>query len=378
MTELLLQENPERFVILPIKYSKIWQAYLKHKAAIWDVDEVDLAQDRYDWTTKLDDEERHFISHVLAFFAASDGIVLENLLVNFMQEIQIPEARAFYGFQTFMENIHSEMYSRLIDTLIKNPEEKDRLLHAIDTIPVVGKKADWAIKWIGNVTKSYFDDLPTEAKNEMHQLKAFFDSGSAPGPFPKELQTWMNTTKKPFAERLVAFAAVEGIFFSGSFCSIYWLKERDDFGGIVMPGLIQSNELIARDEGMHQDFACLLYGMLENKLSQDRVYEIISEAVVIEKEFITEAIPCDLINMNADAMKQYIEFVANRLLVSLGYKPLYMDQNKRGEPVDCPFKFMENIGQDNKSNFFEKKVTEYQKANVMGNNKKVVFNVGKF
>jgi len=288
------------------------------------------------------------------------------LLVNFMQEIQIPEARAFYGFQTFMENIHSEMYARMIDTLIKNDEEKTRLLHAIETIPVVKKKADWAIKWIGNVTKAYFDDLPETVQREL-QIAAS----------SKETIEWMQIRKKPFAERLVAFAAVEGIFFSGSFCSIYWLKERDESGGIVMKGLIQSNELISRDEGMHQDFACLLYEMLENKLSQERVFQIIGEAVEIEKEFITEAIPCDLINMNASAMIQYIEFVANRLLISLGYKPMYLDPVKN-EPVECPFKFMENIGQDNKSNFFEKKVTEYQKANVMGTNKKVVFNIAKF
>jgi ribonucleoside-diphosphate reductase beta chain len=364
--ELLLQDNPERFVILPIKYDKIWHAYLEHKGALWDVNEVDLSQDPHDWNDKLDADERYFLSHILAFFAASDGIVLENLVVNFMKEIQIPEARSFYGFQTFMENIHSEMYSRLIDTLIKNPEEKYRLLHAIDTIPVVRKKADWAVKWIGNLNKTYFDDLPTCVKTALTSNKKL----------TKETKVWMSEQKRPFAERLIAFAAVEGIFFSGSFCSIFWLKERDDLDGSIMPGLIQSNELIARDEGMHQEFACLLYTMISNKLPQERVHQIIEEAVEIEKEFITEAIPCNLINMNSQLMKTYIEFVANRLVKSLGYEPIY--KNSDGEYVECPFKFMDNLGQDNKGNFFEKKITEYQKANVLGKNKTIRFDVTKF
>lgn len=365
MAETLLQDNPERFVILPIKYPKIWKAYEDHKAAIWDVPEVDLTQDPSDWNEKLDADERHFISHVLAFFAASDGIVLENLLANFAKEIQIPEARAFYSFQGFIENVHSEMYSRLIDTLIKDKQEKTRLLHAIDTIPVVAKKAEWAIKWIGNLNNTYFEDLPDCAKTDL--LKSDMSA---------ETRKWVQQFKRPFAERLVAFAAVEGIFFSGSFCSIYWLKERDDLDGAIMPGLVQSNELIARDEGLHQDFACLLYEMIDNKLPQERIHQIISEAVEIEKEFITEAIPCDLINMNAQLMKQYIEFVANRLCIALGYQPIYKDEN--GEPVENTFKFMENIGQDNKGNFFERKITEYQRANTLGKNKKISFSVKNF
>jgi ribonucleoside-diphosphate reductase beta chain len=256
----------------------------------------------------MNDGERHFISHILAFFAASDGIVNENLAVNFMSEVQLPEARCFYGFQIMMENIHSETYALLIDTYIKNPEEKNRLFHAIDTVPAVKKKAEWALRWITN--------------------------GS-------------------FAERLVAFAAVEGIFFSGSFCSIFWLKKRG-----LMPGLTFSNELISRDEGLHCEFACLLYKMLQNKLAETAVKNIITDAVTIEKEFITEALPVDLIGMNAKLMQQYIEFVADRWLVELGYNKVYNATN--------PFDFMEMISLQGKTNFFEKRVGDYQKAGVMG------------
>ena len=256
----------------------------------------------------LTDGERHFVSHVLAFFAASDGIVNENLAVNFMSEVQLPEARCFYGFQIMMENIHSETYALLIDTYIKDVQEKDRLFHAIDTIPAVKKKSDWALRWI--------------------------EQGS-------------------FAERLVAFAAVEGIFFSGSFCSIFWLKKRG-----LMPGLTFSNELISRDEGMHCEFACLLYGMLSNKLSKEAVYSIISDAVAIEKEFITEALPVALIGMNAKLMQQYIEFVADRWLGELGYPKMYNTAN--------PFDFMEMISLQGKTNFFEKRVGDYQKSGVLG------------
>jgi ribonucleoside-diphosphate reductase beta chain len=260
-TELLLKENKDRFVILPINYPRIWEQYKKHEASFWTAEEIDLSGDMKDWNA-LNDGERHFISHVLAFFAASDGIVNENLAVNFMSEVQLPEARCFYGFQIMMENIHSETYALLIDTYIKDPKEKTRLFHAIDTVPAVRKKAEWALRWI--------------------------DNGS-------------------FAERLVAFAAVEGIFFSGSFCSIFWMKKRG-----LMPGLTFSNELISRDEGLHCEFACLLYGMLQNKLTEKEVHGIISDAVAIEKEFITDALPVDLIGMNAKLMQQYIEFVADR------------------------------------------------------------------
>lgn len=304
--EVLLKENKDRFVILPINYPKIWEQYKKHEASFWTAEEIDLSADLKDWES-MNEGERHFISHVLAFFAASDGIVNENLAVNFMSEVQLPEARCFYGFQIMMENIHSETYALLIDTYIKDPVEKDRLFHAIDTVPAVTKKAEWALRWIQN--------------------------GS-------------------FAERLVAFAAVEGIFFSGSFCSIFWLKKRG-----LMPGLTFSNELISRDEGMHCEFACLLYSMLQNKLTEQQVHQIIGDAVVIEKEFISEALPVSLIGMNATLMQQYIEFVADRWLTELGYTKLFNASN--------PFDFMEMISLQGKTNFFEKRVGDYQKAGVM-------------
>jgi ribonucleoside-diphosphate reductase beta chain len=304
--EVLLRENKDRFVILPINYPAIWEMYKKHEASFWTAEEIDLSDDQKHWDN-LSDGERHFVSHVLAFFAASDGIVNENLAVNFMSEVQVPEARCFYGFQIMMENIHSETYALLIDSYIKNPTEKDRLFHAIDTVPCVKRKAEWALKWINNGN---------------------------------------------FAQRLVAFAAVEGIFFSGSFCSIFWLKKRG-----LMPGLTFSNELISRDEGLHCEFACLLYSMLSNKLSKEEVTEIIADAVVIEKEFITDALPVRLIGMNADLMGQYIEFVADRWLVELGYDKLYNASN--------PFDFMEMISLQGKTNFFEKRVGDYQKSGVL-------------
>lgn len=309
--EILLKENKDRFVILPINYPEIWAKYKQHEASFWTAEEIDLGSDQKDWEG-LNDGERHFISHILAFFAASDGIVNENLAVNFMSEVQLPEARCFYGFQIMMENIHSETYALLIDTYIKDPAEKDRLFHAIDTVPAVKKKAEWALRWI--------------------------DNGS-------------------FAERLVAFAAVEGIFFSGSFCSIFWLKKRG-----LMPGLTFSNELISRDEGLHCEFACLLYGMLKNKMSQEQIHQIISDAVTIEKEFITEALPVALIGMNAKLMQQYIEFVADHWLDALGCDKIYHSTN--------PFDFMEMISLQGKTNFFEKRVGDYQKAGVMGGGNK--------
>jgi len=306
-TEPLLVENPNRFVLLPIVHDDIWHMYKKHEASFWTAEEIDLSQDLKDWDN-LNEGERHFISHVLAFFAASDGIVNENLAANFLHEVQYPEAKCFYGFQVMMENIHSETYSLLIDTYIKDTATKHHLLNAIQTVPCVQKKAQWALRWI-------------KSDN--------------------------------FAERLVAFAAVEGIFFSGSFCAIFWLKKRG-----LMPGLSFSNELISRDEGLHCDFACLLYTRhLQNKLSKDRVLEIITDAVAIEQEFICEALPVDLIGMNAKLMSQYIEFVADRLLVELGYAKHYH--------VTHPFDFMEMISLQGKTNFFEKRVGEYQKAGVM-------------
>ena len=306
-TEKILQENKDRFVLFPIKYHDIWEMYKKAESSFWTAEEIDLLQDLQDWNNKLNKDEKHFIKHVLAFFAASDGIVNENLAVNFLNEVQFPEARCFYGFQVMIENIHSETYSLLIDTYIKDPEEKDKLFHAIDTIPCVGKKAEWALRWIKN--------------------------GS-------------------FVERLIAFAAVEGIFFSGSFCSIFWLKKRG-----LMPGLSFSNELISRDEGLHCDFACLLYTRyIENKLPEETVKQIITDAVSIEKEFVVDAIPVKLIGMNADLMCQYIEFVADRLLAALGCSKVYNATN--------PFDFMEMISLQGKTNFFEKRVSEYKKAAV--------------
>ncbi|MFO0322671.1 MAG: ribonucleoside-diphosphate reductase small subunit [Bacteroidota bacterium] len=306
--EPILIENKDRFVIFPIKHNDIWEFYKKSEASFWTAEEIDLSNDLVDWNNKLNDNERHFIKHVLAFFAASDGIVNENLAINFLNEVQYPEARFFYGFQIMMENIHSETYSLLIDTYIKDPVEKDKLLHAVETVPCVGKKAEWALTWIQN--------------------------GS-------------------FAERLIAFAAVEGIFFSGSFCSIFWLKKRG-----LMPGLSFSNELISRDEGLHCDFACMLYAdHVKHKLPTDQVLKIISDAVVIEKEFVSEAIPVRLIGMNADLMCQYIEFCADRLLLALGCDKFYNASN--------PFDFMEMISLQGKTNFFEKRVAEYQKSGVM-------------
>jgi ribonucleoside-diphosphate reductase beta chain len=305
--EPILKENKDRFVLFPIVHNDIWEFYKKAEASFWTSEEIDLGQDLKDWEN-LNDGERHFISHVLAFFAASDGIVNENLAENFVAEVQYTEAKFFYGFQIAMENVHSETYSLLIDTYIKDNAEKDRLLHAIDTMDLVKKKAEWALRWIEN--------------------------GS-------------------FQERLIAFAAVEGIFFSGSFCSIFWLKKRG-----LMPGLSFSNELISRDEGLHCDFACLLYNNhLKNKLPESTVIELIKDAVEIEKEFVTEALPVKLIGMNADLMCQYIEFVADRLLEELQCPRVFKAKN--------PFDFMEMISLQGKTNFFEKRVAEYQKAGVM-------------
>ena len=316
--EPLLQENPNRFVLFPIEHDDIWAFYKKAEASFWTAEEIDLHQDLSDWDNKLNDNERHFIKHVLAFFAASDGIVNENLAENMVNEVQYTEAKFFYGFQIMMENIHSETYSLLIDTYIKDAKEKKYLLNAIETLDCVKKKADWAFRWIDQAS---------------------------------------------FAERLIAFAAVEGIFFSGSFCSIFWLKKRG-----LMPGLSFSNELISRDEGMHCDFACLLYLQhIQNKLPKDKIQTIITDAVEIEKEFVSDAIPVNLIGMNASLMCQYIEFVADRLLVSLGNTKVYNVEN--------PFPWMDLISLQGKTNFFEKRVGDYQKAGVMADKDKQVFSM---
>ncbi|KAK2069305.1 hypothetical protein P8C59_003896 [Phyllachora maydis] len=313
--EPLLRENPQRFVLFPIQYHEIWQMYKKAEASFWTAEEIDLSKDLHDWNNRIKDDEKYFISHILAFFAASDGIVNENLVERFSSEVQIPEARCFYGFQIMMENIHSETYSLLIDTYVKDPAQKTHLFNAVDTIPCIRKKADWALKWIADKDAS-------------------------------------------FAQRLVAFAAVEGIFFSGAFASIFWLKKRG-----LMPGLTFSNELISRDEGLHTDFACLLFSHLHHRPSKDLIRDIIVDAVKIEQEFLTEALPCALLGMNSTLMKQYIEFVADRLLVALGNEKIYRSSN--------PFDFMENISLGGKTNFFEKRVGEYQKAGVMASTKKV-------
>ena len=307
--EPLLRENPQRYVMFPIEDQAIFDMYKKQVDCFWRVEEVDLSKDLATWET-LSDPERHFISMILAFFAASDGIVLENIAGRFMTDVQLSEARAFYGFQIAMENIHSEMYSLLIEKYITDATEKAKLFHALDEFPCIRKKADWALKWISD-------------------------------------------KRSNFASRLVAFACVEGIFFSGAFCSIYWLKSRQ-----LMPGLCFSNELISRDEALHTEFAVLLYSRLERKLSKSRVYDIVKEAVSIEKEFILDALPCRLIGMNSDAMSQYIEFVADRLVLQLGYDKIYDAKN--------PFAFMEMISIEGKTNFFEKRVGEYALANKSG------------
>ena len=318
LEEPILKENPNRFVLFPIQHSDIWEMYKKQEASIWTAEELDLSPDLVDWESKLNDDERFFIKHVLAFFAASDGIVNENLAENFLSEVQYTEAKFFYGFQVMMENIHSETYSLLIDTYIKDTKEKNYLFNAIETFEPVKKKADWAMRWI--------------------------DNGS-------------------YAERLVSFAAVEGIFFSGSFCSIFWLKKRG-----LMPGLTFSNELISRDEGLHCDFACMLYNNhLVNKLPKEEVQKIIADAVEIEKEFVTESLPVRLIGMNSDLMSQYIEFVADRLLTELGNDKIYNTSN--------PFDFMDMINLQGKTNFFEKRVGEYQKAGVLNNENNTTFSL---
>jgi len=307
--EPLLKENPDRYTMFPVQFPEVWVLYKKAVASFWTVEEVDLSMDMHDWA-KLSDNERRFIKHVLAFFASSDGIIMENLAARFMSEVQAPEARAFYGFQIAIENVHSEMYSLLLDTYVRDNEERHKLFRAIHTIPCIQKKAAWALKWINN--------------------------------------------SDSFAERLVAFACVEGIHFSGSFCAIFWLKKRG-----LMPGLSFSNVLISRDEGLHTDFACLLYSLLHHRLDVQRVHEIVREAVDLELEFCCDALSVELVGMNAELMGQYIKFVADRLLVALGVPKLYEVRN--------PFDWMEMISLEGKANFFECRVGEYQRAGVMAN-----------
>ena len=311
--EPMLMEEENRYVLFPIKYHDFWKAYKETLSVVWTVEEIDLSNDYRDWI-KLNENQQHFIKYILAFFAGSDGIVLENLGIRFFKEMKVPEAKCFYGFQIAMENVHSETYSLLIDTYIKDEVEKDFLFNAIDNIPCIKKKGDWAIKWI-------------------------------------------NDTDSCFAQRLIAFAAVEGIFFSGAFCAIYWLKDLK-----VMPGLTFSNELISRDESYHTLFAIMVYKRLKHKLDESVIHNIIKEAVEIEKEFIIHAIPCSMIGMNSQLMSEYIEFCADRLVVQLGYQKIYNSKN--------PFDFMERISLNGKTNFFEKRVGEYSKAGVSNNQKK--------
>ena len=319
LQEPLLTNNEERFVIFPIKHPDIWARYKQHMSVFWTPEEIDLSKDLAHWE-KLNDNERHFIKHILGFFAGSDGIVMENLATRFTREVQWPEAKFFYGCQNLLEAVHSETYSLLIDTYIHDPKEKSDILRAIETIPCVKKKADWAMQWI-------------------------------------------ESPDADFGTRLLAFAAVEGIFFSGAFCAIFWLKQRG-----IMPGLTLSNEFIARDEGIHTDFACLLYSKLVNRLTKAKAHKIIREAVKIEKQFITKALPCELIGMNADLMKQYIEFVADRLTLQLGYPKIYNAAN--------PFDFMERISLENKDNFFEKRVSTYAKGSVGKKREDMAFELG--
>lgn len=308
--ETILTPNLKRFVLFPLQYPSVWNMYKKAEASFWTVEEVDLSVDVQHWFSKLKEDERFFISRILAFFASSDGIVNENLCLRFSNEVQIAEARCFYGFQIMIENIHSEMYSLLIETFIKDPDERTMLFNSLETVPAIRKKADWAMKWIED-------------------------------------------TESSFSDRLVAFAVVEGIFFSGAFASIFWLKKRG-----MMPGLTFSNELISRDEGLHCDFACHLFSLLQKKSSHERVLRIVIEAVEIEKEFLTVALPVALIGMNSLMMHTYIEFVADRLLDQLGFDKYYKVAN--------PFDFMDMISLQGKTNFFEKRVAEYQRAGVMG------------
>ena len=306
MTEPLLDKLENRFVLFPIKYHDVWAAYKKHQQAFWTAEEIDFSADKQDWES-LNSDEREFISHVLAFFAGSDGIVFENINCNFAEEIQVPEIRCYYGFQAMMENIHSETYSLMIETYITDPAEKKKILNGINELPGVKKKADWACQWLNNSI--------------------------------------------PFQERLIAFAIVEGVFFSGSFCSIFWLKYSR---GKMTKALCKSNELISRDESLHTEFAVLLYSHIQNKVSNDRVIEMFKSAVEIEKEFICDSLKCDLLGMNKTKMCEYIEFVADRLLIQLGYQKIYNTQN--------PFSFMDSISLDGKTNFFEQRVTEYNRS----------------
>lgn len=350
--EPLLRPQPNRFVIFPIEHHDIWKMYKQQFASFWKPEEINFADDINDFNEKLNDGERYFISNILAYFAASDGLVGENLVENFYSEIEIPESRFVYGFQIMMENVHSNCYSLFIETLITDPKEKHRLFNSIETIPSIKKKADWAKKWMN---KNKYDSLPEcirtaifIANEEVSKSDRYSDSIED----ILKARELITTKSASFAERLVAFSIVEGVFFSGSFCAIFWLKERN-----ILPAICLSNKFIAKDESAHTDYAVMLYSKLERKLDTKTIHAIMIEAVDIEKEFITESFSCDLIGMNPILMRQYIEFVADRLTQQLGYPKIYNSTN--------PFDFMNNISMEVKENFFEGRVTNYQQAGVM-------------
>lgn len=335
MEEPILNPSEDRFVVFPVQHQDLWELYKNHLGCFWTREEIDFSEDPAHWK-RLNDSERHFVKHVLAFFAASDGIVSENIVARFCNDVQYPEARQFYGVQLMMECIHNETYSVMLDTYVTDPEEKLNLFKAIETVPAVKAKAEWARKWIGN---GALENLPPRVQSYLRN-----NANSS-----RVVSDWLHEFRPSFAERLIAFAVVEGIFFSGSFCAIFWLNDRG-----LMPGLSTANQFIARDEGLHQTFACTLYrDHIVNKLDERRVHDIVREAVAIEKEFVTDALPVRLIGMNADSMASYIEFVADRLLEQLGVAPLFGTAN--------PFDFMDMISLQGKTNFFEKRVSEYQK-----------------
>jgi ribonucleoside-diphosphate reductase beta chain len=357
MTETIIkQSGSERYTVFPIKFPNLWKFYKDHEATFWTVEEIRLTDDLDDWNNKLNDNEKYFIKNILAFFAASDGIVNENLVLNFYNEVQIPEARNFYAIQMMIEAIHNEQYSVLIDTYVNDTDEKNRLFHAIETIPAVKKKADWAIKWIEEGS-TLQETIPTEYMEGFKLLNNLLNDQQLKGIDIDDRQKILNglnflTRERPsFAQRLLAFICVEGIFFSGSFCAIYWLKNKG-----LMPGLCTANQFISRDENVHTEFSIFLYKMLENKIDEKTVHNIFKEAVKIEKEFITESLPVSLLGMNCDLMSQYIEYIADRWLQLLDYNPLYKTQN--------PFGFMELISVNTKTNFFENNVDSYMRSNI--------------
>ena len=351
MESIIQDNNNSRYTVFPIKFTNLWKFYKQHLSTFWTAEEIKLTDDLVDWNSKLNENERHFIKNILAFFAASDGIVNENLVVNFYNEVQIPEARQFYSVQMMIEAIHGETYSLLIDTYVLNTEEKSRLFNAVETIPAVKRKADWAIKWIeeGATLQQMIPEQYMESYKFLVNGNDCSDEPLADDHI--EALSFLTREKPSFAQRLLAFVCVEGIFFSGSFCAIYWLKSRG-----LMPGLSTANSFISRDENLHAEFAIELYKMLENRLDEITVHSIFREAVEIEKEFITESLPVSLIGMNCNLMTQYIEMVADRWLVLLGYNKIYNTQN--------PFPFMEMISLNEKVNFFENTVTSYQRSNV--------------